>query len=73
MRRQFDRGMGIGVECDDSAAIAKIFNVLSWTDESLFISFAWLPTFACARKQGYTRTPDGPADFSKQPIEFGGR
>jgi hypothetical protein len=47
--------MSIGVECDDSTAIAKIFNVVFGSYELLFISFAELNVLAPLEEQRYTR------------------
>jgi hypothetical protein len=40
MQRQFARRLDIGVECADSAAIERIFNVVFREVASLFISLA---------------------------------
>jgi hypothetical protein len=55
IQRQFIRRMFIGVDCDDSAAIAKIFNVVFGSYGLLFVSFAQLPVLAPRGDQGYTR------------------
>lgn len=47
--------MSIGVECDDSTAIAKIFNVVFDRVRLLFISFAEFIVLARSRGEGYTR------------------
>jgi hypothetical protein len=61
MQRQFDRTLDIGVECDDSAANAIIFNVVFLQVASLFISSSHLAA----------RSDESPLQCSHEGVALG--